>query len=223
MERVVIPELLDSDAGTPREIADSLRDLRWFNRWFGGIATTRQLLEQAMRRACLQGASLLSVASGDGYAVQEAVRELTSSGLKVELVISDRARNHIFGGNGARKVVVAAEELPFEGGGFDFVECGLFAHHLDPDELVDFAREALRVAKRALLVNDLRRCRAHLWFAAAGRPLYRSRLTRHDAVASVRRAYTPRELERLLARAGAAEVEVASTWFFRMGAIAWKA
>src|SRR5260370_1279375 len=44
MQRRPTPELLDTDSGTPKEISDSLSDLRWFNRWFGGIATSRELL-----------------------------------------------------------------------------------------------------------------------------------------------------------------------------------
>ena len=38
MRRVVVPELLDSDAGTPREVEGSLADLRMVNRFFGGAA-----------------------------------------------------------------------------------------------------------------------------------------------------------------------------------------
>ena len=39
MRRTVTPELLDSDSGTPAEVAASLADLNFINRWFGGIAT----------------------------------------------------------------------------------------------------------------------------------------------------------------------------------------
>ena len=44
MKRAMVPELLDSDAGTPEEIKASITDLRMFNRRFGGIRTTRSLL-----------------------------------------------------------------------------------------------------------------------------------------------------------------------------------
>jgi hypothetical protein len=43
MKRVVIPELLDSDAGTPAEIATELRDLWRINSWFGGGALASSL------------------------------------------------------------------------------------------------------------------------------------------------------------------------------------
>ena len=56
----------------------------------------------------------------------------------------------------------------------------------------------------------------------AGMPLYRSRLTRHDAPASVRQAYTPEEMQTLLAQSRAARVEIHRHYLFRMGVIVWK-
>jgi hypothetical protein len=53
-------------------------------------------------------------------------------------------------------------------------------------------------------------------------PLYRSRLTRHDAPASVRQAYTVDEMQSLLAQTSAARVEIHRHYLFRMGVVAWK-
>ncbi len=50
MHRTVAAELLDSDLGTAEEVAASLADLRVVNRWFGGIATTRSMLERVIFR-----------------------------------------------------------------------------------------------------------------------------------------------------------------------------
>lgn len=52
--------------------------------------------------------------------------------------------------------------------------------------------------------------------------MYRSRLTRHDAPASVRQAYTPEEMCTMLKLTSAAKIEVSSHYLFRMGVIAWK-
>jgi hypothetical protein len=83
--------------------------------------------------------------------------------------------------------------------------------------------DALRVSRRAVLVDDLRRHPLHLAMAYAGLPLYRSRLTRNDAPASVRRAYTVPEMLGMLQQTSAGQVEVEKHYFFRMGIIAWKA
>ena len=57
---------------------------------------------------------------------------------------------------------------------------------------------------------------------AAGMPLYRSRLTRHDGPASVRRAYTPHEMQEMLRRTRSARLELSRHYLCRMGVIAWK-
>ena len=66
MQRIVIPELLDSDAGTPREIQDSLADLRTINRYFGGLHTMRELLSDVASKRQLKKPSWLDVAGGNG-------------------------------------------------------------------------------------------------------------------------------------------------------------
>jgi hypothetical protein len=71
-------------------------------------------------------------------------------------------------------------------------------------------------------MNDLVRHPLHMALVYAGMPLYRSRLTRHDAPASVRQAYTPEEMQTLLAQSNAARVEIHRYYLFRMGVVVWK-
>lgn len=221
MKRVPQRELLDHDQGTPDEIAASLNDLRGINRRFGGISTTRSLLQSAMQKASLQRASVLEVAAGDGYAIQEAARTLRN-GFRIEITALDRRPSHLSNGNGLKTISGDALHLPCSDGSFDFVSCGLFVHHLAPDEVVRFVSEALRVARRALLINDLARSRIHLTLVYLGFPLFRSCITRHDAVASVRQAYTPGELGQLLRQASPSCIEITRHFLCRMGVLAWK-
>lgn len=220
MKRQVVPELLDSDAGSPQEIADSLADLRMINRYFGGARTMREMLLTVAARRKLNTLRWLDVAGASGDVAVQTQKSLAASGIRSEAMLLDRARTHL---NGALPAVCGdALVLPFRDNSFDVVACSLFVHHLEPDEVVLFAREALRVARHGLLINDLIRHPAHLAMVYAGFPLYRSRLTRHDAVASVRRAYAVEEMKSMLERAGAAEIEIKTFFLFRMGAIAWK-
>ncbi len=220
MKRVVVPELLDSDSGTPREVADSLADLRMFNRRFGGVRTMTALLREVAAARGTSEIDWLDVAGGSGDVVTLAESSLRRTGLEVRSVVMDRAPTHL---NGSHPNVCGdALALPFRNSSFDVVGSSLFVHHLEPAELVRFAGEALRVARHAFVINDLIRHPLHLALALAGRPIYRSRLTRHDAPASVRRAYTVDEICRMLQAAAAPEFSVRTFYLYRMGVIVWK-
>src|SRR5215470_4323564 len=220
MQRIVIPELLDSDAGTPREIQDSLADLRTINRYFGGLHTMTELLSDVASNRQLKKLSWLDVAGGNGELTNFASESLRSQGIEVQPVLLDRMPSHL---NGRYPSVAGdALALPFKENSFDVVSSCLFVHHLEPDRVIQFTSEALRVARYAVLINDLIRDPLHLALAYAGYALYRSRLTRHDAVASVRRAYTLTEIENMLRQTRASSIQVRRFFLFRMGVIAWK-
>jgi len=212
-------ELLDDDRGTPAEIAGSLRDLRWFNRWFGGVATTRRLFKTASRITQQSQLTVLEVGSGDGSLIRTVASDL-QPGLHLELTLLDRAASHLPVNGWMHKVAGDALHLPFRDSSFDLVSSSLFLHHLSPQQAVAFAREALRVSRTAVLVHDLIRDPIHLAFAYAGRPLYRSRITRHDAPASVWQAYTADEVVGYFREAGALSVQVHRQYFYRMGVLA---
>jgi ubiquinone/menaquinone biosynthesis C-methylase UbiE len=228
MKRAVTAELLDTDSGTPAEIAASLGDLRRINRWFGGIATTQTMIEQVADQLNINSLSLLEVAAGSGDVPRIAAQRLKARGIQLEITLLDRAASHFNsadannGGSSIRTVVADAIALPFPEDSFDLVDCGLFAHHLSPEQVVQFVDEGLRVCRRAVLINDLVRHILHLTLVYAGMPLYRSRLTRHDAPASVRQAYAPAEMAALLGRTKAARTEIQRHYLFRMSVIAWK-
>ena len=221
MKRVVVQELLDTDAGTPREVAQSITDLRMFNRAFGGVRTVSSTLRRIAERRKLKELSWMDVAGSEGFVALETRSALARSGITVRPVILDRARTHMDGRLPA--VCGDALALPFAGDSFDVVGCSLFVHHLEPDELSRFAVEALRVARHAFLIHDLVRHPMHLALSYLGFPLYRSRITRHDAPASVRRAYTVEEIRKILEPvAGSAGLEIRRFYLFRMGVIVWK-
>ena len=228
MKRVPTTELLDTDAGTPREIADSIADLRMFNRWFGGISCTSHMVERVVRQTKATSLSWLDVASGAGYVPHMVRDHLAQRKVKVAVTLLDRAASHLTNGtgpaaNGTRSVVGDALSLPFRNDSFDLVSSELFVHHLPPEQVTIFVREGLRVCRKAFLINDLIRDPIHLALAYAGFPLYRSRLTRNDAPASVRQAYTPDELLALIRQTGAERIDIEFCYLYRMGFVVWKA
>lgn len=221
MQRVNTEEVLDSDLCPPLEVQTSLRDLCRMNRWFGGVSTTRCLIERAASVTGQKHFSVLEVASGFGEVPREVGRQLTRKGITLDITDLDRVTSHLQRGH--RGLVADAMALPFRDGSFDLVSCSLFAHHLEPEQLAAFASEALRVSRRALLINDLIRHPLHLALLYPGFLLMRCRVSRIDGVASVKRAYTPKEIRQILSSAVPAEkIELSCHYLFRMGIIVWK-
>src|SRR4051812_21148738 len=219
MRRIVRSEWLDTQQASDIEVKQSLEDLWFVNRWFGGYSTTKTLIQRVLSKTQLPSLSILDVGSASGDGAEYLQNAFPA--VKVRFTLLDRVAAHF---NGSRHTTIAGDAiaLPFLDQSFDVVMCSLFAHHLEPDEFRQFAKEALRISRVGLLVNDLSRSYFHLGLIYAGMPLFRSRATRHDSVASVWRAYTPSEMESMLKGTSAARVEVHSTYLCRLGAIAWK-
>jgi ubiquinone/menaquinone biosynthesis C-methylase UbiE len=222
MQRLTTHEILDSDACPRVEVETSLRDLCRINRWFGGVATTRTLIERVASATGNTHFSVLEVAAGFGEVSKIAGQQLARKGITLEVTDLDRAPNHLLPGN--RAVVADALALPFPDSSFDLVSCSLFAHHLEPEELRHFAAEALRVSRYAVLINDLVRHPLHVALVYAGFPLMRSYVSRVDGLASVRRAYIPEEVRQILSSDSlpATRIEISRHFLFRMGVIVCK-
>src|SRR5579872_1053959 len=191
MQRVVTPELLDSDAGSTAEVTASLVDLRDFNRLLGGVSLTSVLLQRVACAKKLSTLSVLDVAGGEGYLLARVIARLAKKEIAVTGTLLDRAHTHMQPEAHALYAVRGdALSLPCQNGAFDVVTCNLFVHHLEPDQAQQFFREAARVARHAVVINDLERHWIHWRLAQLGGLIYRSRITRNDAPASVRAAYT---------------------------------
>ena len=221
MQRIDSEEILDSDQCPAPERETSLRDLCRMNRWFGGVGTTRHLIEQVAASTGQKHFSVLEVAAGFGEVPRAAAAQLAAKGITLEITDLDRLRSHLQRGH--RAVVANALALPFRDESFDLVSCSLFAHHLDPSELTRFVDEGSRVSRCGVLINDLIRHPLHLALVYAGFPLMRSYVSRVDGVASVRRAYVPEEVREILTReTNPKKIEISTHYLFRMGVIVWK-
>ena len=221
MRRTITPELLDTDSGTAEEIASSLADLERIARWFGGASTLVGLIKRVVEEKGARSVSVLDVGAGNGDVMRLARERLRPRGIDLAATLLDRSAVHVSQKNSAAALAGDALALPFREKSFDLVACSTFAHHLEPNEIILFVNRALTIAREAVLINDLRRSAAHLALVYLGFPLFRGRLTRHDGPASVRRAYTPKEMEGILQQTQAGRIEISNHYLYRMGAIAW--
>ena len=208
-------ELLDSGSLSLTDIDANLVDLARLNRLPGGtsasIAGIRRLLGPG------NGARILDVGTGRGdmplaFAAQGWDAVAVDSNPDV-LVIARRE----LGRRGIETLEADVRALPFDDGAFDVAHASLLLHHLDPAPAVAALRELRRVARRGVVINDLRRGLVPLAASALSLAiLARSRVTRTDGMASARRAYTLDELDALLAQSGLAARWRSVAWMPRV-------
>ncbi len=101
------------------------------------------------------------------------------------------------------------------------VTASLFLHHFGDDELPRLLGSLYRLARRALVVNDLHRALVPLLFGRATFPLlFRSRVSVEDGLLSIRRGFRAEELRTAFARAGLPAVVVRRRFPYRLLAVA---
>jgi hypothetical protein len=99
--------------------------------------------------------------------------------------------------------VACAGVTPLRNKSVDVVLVSQVAHHLSEESAVRLFRECDRVARRAVVVADLRRGRLGPFaFWVGARALRFDPVTVADGMTSIRRGYTPAELRGLLRSAG---------------------
>lgn len=220
-------EWLDDDLGTPEEIRQSFDDLWRINRWLGGVSGCLHLLDRYFARSGSLHARILDVGAGDSRLAAHLQSELAArSNRSAQFVALDRRLSHLRNANGSSgklsQIVADVFQLPFAAESFDVVICNLFLHHFSGEEAVRLLRTLAGIASRAVLINDLERNPLSYIFIRLAWPFARSRITRHDAAASVRQAYTKAELAALAARAGFTDFEVERLPAYRLGLVLWK-
>lgn len=213
-ERATEPESLD--LGVPEDEAiRSLRDLRRVNRWLGG----RRSLLGAIRPFLARGGRLLDVGCGSADLPAEVV---TRSPVPVTAVAVDVRLLHLRQAPATvRRVVGDARALPFPPASFDVVAASLFLHHFDGPEVAALLALLFRLARRALIVNDLHRALVPFVFARSVFPfVFESRVSVEDGLLSIRRAFRPHELRQAFAEAAIPHVRIERRFPYRLVAVA---
>jgi SAM-dependent methyltransferase len=212
-------ELLDDPGADDALATRSLRDVAVANKLFGGTWAVLSALEPAWAGA--SELTLLDIGTGAGdiperaraRAERRGVR-LTTSGLERTEAVAAVARARV-----GEVFVGDARALPFTPGSIDLVTCSQVLHHFEDAEAALIIREMNRVARRLVVIADLRRS----WAAAVG--IWASSfvlgfhpVSRHDGTLSVLRGYRKSELGALVKGAVGIMPEVRDRPGFRVTA-----
>jgi ubiquinone/menaquinone biosynthesis C-methylase UbiE len=211
--RVESHELLDQHDAPRLDMERSLRDLRRINRYLGGVAIYRKLVRR------FAPASILDIGAGSC----DDLEAMANVPLRIGLDFKIDHLCYLSEASGVRRVVGDARRLPFRDSAVDVVTSAHFFHHFSPNENAEILSEALRVARNGVAVNDSRRHYVPLLFVYLLSALrIFGRITRYDAPASVRQAYTIGEAREIASRVNARQRDIARLWPFRLGILLWK-
>lgn len=218
-KRVRGHELLDDPRSSPSLAMRSLDDIQRSNRWFGGTRAVLDALRDAWRSG--ERLALLDVGTGVGdipaaarHAASAAGATLETIGIETGVELASNAR--------AQCIHVCAADamsLPFRDRSVDLVICSQVLHHFADPEAVTLLRELHRVARRRVVISEIRRSHlaaAGLWLASW--PLGFHPVSRHDGVVSVYRGYRGSELAALVYRAVGMTPQVVDRAGFRVTA-----
>jgi len=208
------PEYLDAPSVDDSLVLRSVSDIVRSNQLFGGRRAVLQEL-RAIFPSLPPHATLLDVGTGLGDIPRAVSRAAGAQGIALQTFGLDgkfalaRAVAHGIPGHHPRRhkisvlsVCGSAIQLPFADRSIDITMCSQLLHHFRDDAARTLLRELNRVARRAVVVSDLRRS----WLAAAGFwaasfPLRFHSVTRHDGTVSVMRGFTVDELGDTIAEA----------------------
>lgn len=193
-------EILDRDDVAPAVRARSHRDMTVANALFGGTRAVLAALGDCVA-SLPRVVSYLDVGTGTGELTRRVERFCARRGIQLQSIALDRdpalaatARAHA-----QHAICGSALQLPLADASVDVVACHQVAHHFEGAALATLLREMQRVARRQVIVSDLRRS----WLAAGGLwlasfPLRFHPVSRHDGVLSILRGFTMTELSQLV-------------------------
>lgn len=209
-------ELLDGGQLSLAEVDQNLADLARLNRLPGGTAASIEGIGHLIGSGA--EARVLDVGTGRAdMPLAFAKRGWRTTALDINPDVLLVARDESATQPLVEVVAGDGRSLPFDDGSFDVAHASLFVHHFEPAEAVAVLRELRRVARRGVVVNDLRRGLVPLLATGASALVFgRSRVTWTDGLASARRSYTLAELDELLAEAGLRILWRSSGWMPRV-------
>jgi 2-polyprenyl-3-methyl-5-hydroxy-6-metoxy-1,4-benzoquinol methylase len=227
-------EIMDDLSFEGADMDQALRELEFINKWLGGNTLTTSGLEEIIQTS---GSSInkhapLTIADlgcGSGDMLRQIAGWATKASVPVALTGID-ANTYII--NVAREKSLAYPEIDYKASNifseefkrmrYDIITCTLFTHHFDDASLIRLFSQLKHQANKAILINDLHRhplaYHSIHWLTAV---FSRSPMVKNDAKLSVLRAFSKKDWQVILAKAGITNYDIRWCWAFRWKLIIW--
>jgi SAM-dependent methyltransferase len=218
-------EWIDRRDNDPSALSAALGDIHVVNRLLGGERVLLRGLDPLLAGIPRGGVlEVLDVGTGCGDLPLAMARWGRRRGRRVRVTAVDidptttrEAARFTAGEREIRVVQADAFALPFGSARFDVVTSSMFLHHFRHEEIVRLLRSFRHLARRAVVVNDLRR---HVlpwaFILLAAKATRRHPMFVHDAPLSVLRGFTDVELLTAAEEACGAPAVLERRWPYRL-------
>lgn len=211
-------EILDDPLVDPEIMRRSMMDVERANILFGGKRAAIEEIKLVLPRLDARS-TMLDVGTGRGDIAKAAGSTARSAGLQLHTIGLDISEPLLASGADSGSLLVRGDALllPFRTSSVDVVLASQVLHHFQAEAADGLIRELHRVARRAVVISDLRRSRlaaAGLWLGSF--PLGFHPVSRHDGVVSVMRGFVPSELASLVMAATGIRTAVRRRLGFRL-------
>lgn len=201
-----------------------MRDVERANLMFGGRRAALAELDGILRELP-DGSTILDVGTGRGDIPAAIKQRAKSMGKNITTIGIDQSLPLVAEHYPGNDVVLRGDalSLPFHDASVDVVMASQILHHFPEKSAIALVRELNRVARRYVVISDLRRsimAATGLWvssFLLGFHPV-----SRHDGVVSVMRGFLPAELADIVAKATGQRPVVRRRLGFRVTAV-WAA
>ncbi len=216
-----LPERMDDPSLSTDEHCLALRGLARINAVSRTATAVAATLTRLATEFHLERIRVLDVASGGGDVLLACAKQMRRRGKVAEFAGCDRSETAVEWANrsAARQSLhqvrffrhdVVSQPLPRE---YDIVVSTLFLHHLSDAHAELVLRRMASAARRAVIVDDLRRGPLGYWLAvAACHALSRSPVVHYDGPVSVQAAFRCDEILDLARRVEGCRWEVRRRW-----------
>ncbi|MEZ6140014.1 MAG: methyltransferase [Zavarzinella sp.] len=217
-----VAELMDDPqvpVGNHHQALRGLSRINWFSNSSGILFKPIQQIAQSHPGHQL---TLLDIATGGGDVVIRLKNKCERLGIPIKFSatdISQTALDMAAKKPGAKGIHWFQHNIINDGilQNYDIVISSLFIHHLEEEELHVVLQRFREIARKAILINDLRRCVCGWWAAKIiPRFLSRSRIVHFDGPVSVAGAFTSEELLHYARQAGWEGAKVQHVFPWRM-------
>lgn len=200
MKREYKDEIMDDFSIGGERIEKALKELKIINTYLGGNSTTNAGLKIVRKHSGNKSTLTILDAGAGASDVLNSVSKKISK-LKITSLDANKSVCNFAKANNPKTNVIcgSTESLPLKENSFDVIHASLFFHHFDEQSILSTLQKFSRVAKEAIIINDLQRS---IWALIGIKTLTKlfsgSDMVKNDAPLSVKKGFKKNELVKII-------------------------